>query len=43
MNKIKSLPVLLKSPKILLIGGGKVANQKAMVLTEMKLNFLSSA
>ena len=40
MNKIKSLPVLLKNPKILLIGGGKVAYQKAKVLTENDIDFI---
>ena len=39
MEKIKSLPVLLKNPSILLIGGGKVAYQKARVLTENEIDF----
>lgn len=34
-----TLPVLLKDQKILLIGGGKVALQKAQVLTENKIDF----
>lgn len=39
MKKIKSLPILLKNPKILLIGGGKVALQKAKVLTDNEIEF----
>ena len=38
-NKINSLPVLLRNPKILLIGGGKVALQKAKVLKENEISF----
>jgi len=34
-----TLPILLKNPKILLIGGGKVALQKAQVLHENNINF----
>ena len=34
-----TLPILLKNPKILLIGGGKVALQKAEVLFENTINF----
>jgi len=39
MKKINSLPILLKNPKILLIGGGKVALQKAQVLTDNEIDF----
>jgi len=39
MDKIKSLPVILKNPRILLIGGGKIALQKARVLTENEIEF----
>lgn len=39
MEKIKSLPVLLRNPRILLIGGGKVAFQKAKVLKENEIDF----
>jgi uroporphyrin-III C-methyltransferase/precorrin-2 dehydrogenase/sirohydrochlorin ferrochelatase len=39
MDRIKSLPVLLKNPRILLIGGGNVALQKARVLTENEIYF----
>ncbi|MFA3783523.1 uroporphyrinogen-III C-methyltransferase [Melioribacteraceae bacterium 4301-Me] len=39
MHKINSLPVLLKNPKILLIGGGKVALQKIKVLLENDIEF----
>jgi uroporphyrin-III C-methyltransferase/precorrin-2 dehydrogenase/sirohydrochlorin ferrochelatase len=34
-----TLPILLKNPKILLIGGGKVALQKAQVLHENNIDF----
>ncbi len=34
-----SLPILLRNPKILLIGGGKVALQKAQVLHENNIEF----
>ena len=34
-----SLPILLKNQKVLLIGGGKVALQKAKVLKENKIEF----
>lgn len=34
-----SFPILLKNPKILLIGGGKVALQKAQVLHENNIQF----
>ena len=37
--KNKTLPILLKNPQILLIGGGKVALQKAQVLHENKIDF----
>ncbi|MCX7798577.1 MAG: uroporphyrinogen-III C-methyltransferase [Melioribacter sp.] len=37
--KINSLPVLLRNPKILLIGGGSVALQKAKVLLENNIDF----
>jgi uroporphyrin-III C-methyltransferase/precorrin-2 dehydrogenase/sirohydrochlorin ferrochelatase len=37
--KNKTLPILLKNPKILLIGGGKVALQKAQVLHENNIDF----
>ena len=36
---INSLPVLLRDPKILLIGGGKVALQKAQVLADNNIDF----
>jgi len=39
MDKIKSLPVLLRNPRILLIGGGNVALQKAKVLSENEIHF----
>lgn len=39
MKKINSLPILLKNPKILLIGGGKVALQKAKVLADNEIEF----
>lgn len=35
----KTLPVLLRDPKILLIGGGSIAYQKAKVLTQNQINF----
>ena len=35
----KTLPVLLREPKILIIGGGKVGYQKAKVLTDNKIEF----
>ena len=37
--KNKTLPILLKNPQILLIGGGKVALQKAQVLHENEIDF----
>ena len=37
--KNKTLPILLKNQKILLIGGGKVALQKAQVLHENNIDF----
>jgi uroporphyrin-III C-methyltransferase/precorrin-2 dehydrogenase/sirohydrochlorin ferrochelatase len=36
---MSSLPVLLKNPRILLLGGGKVALQKAKVLKENQVRF----
>jgi uroporphyrin-III C-methyltransferase/precorrin-2 dehydrogenase/sirohydrochlorin ferrochelatase len=36
---MSSLPVLLKNPRILLLGGGKVAFQKAKVLKENQVRF----
>ena len=39
MKKNKTLPILLKEPKILLIGGGPVALQKAQVLQNNDINF----
>jgi uroporphyrin-III C-methyltransferase/precorrin-2 dehydrogenase/sirohydrochlorin ferrochelatase len=39
MYRINSLPVLLSNPKILLIGGGKVALQKIKVLLENDIEF----
>lgn len=39
MEAIKSLPVLFRNPRILLIGGGKIAFHKAKVLTENKIDF----
>jgi len=39
MKAINSLPVLLVNPKILLIGGGNVACQKAKVLFENGIDF----
>ena len=37
--KNKTLPILLKNQKILLIGGGNVALQKATVLQENNIEF----
>ncbi|MBN2782067.1 MAG: uroporphyrinogen-III C-methyltransferase [Campylobacterales bacterium] len=37
--KNKTLPILLKNQKILLIGGGNVALQKAQVLSENEIDF----
>jgi uroporphyrin-III C-methyltransferase / precorrin-2 dehydrogenase / sirohydrochlorin ferrochelatase len=39
MIKNKNLPILLKNPKILLIGGGTVALQKATVLKHNNIKF----
>lgn len=39
MYNINSLPVLLRNPEILLIGGGKVAFQKIKVLLENNIDF----
>lgn len=39
MIKNKTLPILLKNPKILLIGGGTVALQKAEVLQNNNIDF----
>jgi uroporphyrin-III C-methyltransferase len=39
MNPPKSLPVLLKDPRILLLGGGKVAYRKAKVLLDNHVDF----
>jgi len=39
MYKINSLPVLLKNPAVLLIGGGKVALQKIKVLLQNNIEF----
>ncbi|MBI1937523.1 MAG: uroporphyrinogen-III C-methyltransferase [Ignavibacteriales bacterium] len=39
MEAIKSLPVLFRNPNILLIGGGKVALQKAKVLLDNEIDF----
>ncbi len=36
----KTLPILLKNQKILLIGGGKVAYQKACVLSDNNIDFV---
>ena len=36
---MSTFPVLLKNPKVLLIGGGKVALQKATVLEKNKIDF----
>jgi len=38
-NKFSSLPVLLTDPRILLLGGGKVAHGKAKVLLENNIEF----
>lgn len=35
----KTLPILLRDPKILLIGAGKVAHEKAIVLTKNKIDY----
>jgi uroporphyrin-III C-methyltransferase/precorrin-2 dehydrogenase/sirohydrochlorin ferrochelatase len=37
--KTKTLPILIKNQKILLIGGGKVALQKAQVLYSNNIDF----
>ncbi len=37
--KNKTLPILLKNQKILLIGGGNVALQKAQVLSHNEIDF----
>ena len=39
MKKRETLPILLKEQHILLIGGGKVALQKAEVLAENNISF----
>ena len=39
MKTNNTLPILLKDQKILLIGGGKVALQKAQVLRENNIAF----
>jgi uroporphyrin-III C-methyltransferase/precorrin-2 dehydrogenase/sirohydrochlorin ferrochelatase len=39
MSNINSLPILLRNPKILLIGGGKVAYRKAKVLSDNKIDY----
>ena len=39
LDEINSLPVLLREPKILLIGGGNVALEKAEVLTKNNIEF----
>lgn len=39
MEAVKSLPVLLRNPKILIIGGGKAALQKAKVLLDNEIDF----
>jgi len=39
MKQNKTLPILLKEPKILLIGGGNVALQKAQVLQNNNIDF----
>lgn len=39
MKKINSLPVLLKNPRILLIGGGNVALEKAAVLAKNNIEY----
>lgn len=38
-NEINTLPVLLRDPRILLIGGGKVALQKANVMVKNGIDF----
>ncbi|VAX16675.1 Uroporphyrinogen-III methyltransferase [hydrothermal vent metagenome] len=38
-NKINTLPILLRNPRILLIGGGKVALQKAKVMVKNGIDF----
>jgi len=42
-NVSKSLPVLLKNPQILLLGGGKVAYRKAKVLLDNHVEFKALA
>jgi len=39
MKQNKTIPILLKNPKILLIGGGNVALQKAEVLQHNNIDF----
>lgn len=39
IENISSLPILLRNPKILLIGGGEIAYQKAKVLKENSIEF----
>jgi len=39
MKKNQTLPILLKEPKILIIGGGNVALQKALVLQNNNIDF----
>ena len=39
MKKNQTIPILLKNPKILLIGGGNVALQKAKVLQHNNIDF----
>lgn len=39
MKKLQTLPILLKKQKILLIGGGTIAYQKAKVLYENNIDF----
>ncbi|MGK9368458.1 uroporphyrinogen-III C-methyltransferase [Melioribacter sp. Ez-97] len=43
MYNINSLPVLLRNPRILIIGGGKVALQKISVLLQNNIDFYSIA
>ena len=38
-KRIKSLPILLRNPEILVIGGGKVALEKAIVLYKNNIQF----
>ncbi|MCF6268283.1 MAG: uroporphyrinogen-III C-methyltransferase [Melioribacteraceae bacterium] len=38
-SELNTLPILLRNPKILLIGGGKVALQKAEVLKDNNIDF----